>query len=177
MTDYCLTTLSRYLNQRWLIVNKPQRRVIQCKYTQASNIFINKTALENVVYKIAAILYRRWGIWLLSRFSWRWLLLLILLICDWFSMTYSMVDSQKCIIITCAPNQWNLKCRNIQSMTKLLLHRNTRTIYIYIIYYQIKNRLFFKQYSILHDIFCKQIEVWWHIYPAAILVMIDSLRC
>ena len=52
---------SNYLNQCWLIVNWTLRNKFQWKLNQKSNIFIQKSALQNAVCEMAAILSReRW---------------------------------------------------------------------------------------------------------------------
>ena len=49
---------SHYLNQRWNIVNRNPRNNLQWNCNRYTYIFIQENAFENVVWKIAAILFR-----------------------------------------------------------------------------------------------------------------------
>ena len=49
---------SHYLNQYWNVANWTLKNKLQWIFNRNSNIFIQENALENVVWKIAAILSR-----------------------------------------------------------------------------------------------------------------------
>ena len=72
---------SHYLNQCWNIVNWTVRNKLHWNFNRNSNIFIQEIAFENVVCKMASILYRpQWVIVLLVFFYQCVCLLLVLIV-------------------------------------------------------------------------------------------------
>ena len=69
----CLTETSHFLNQCWLGVNMTITNTLQLNLNRNCNITIEENVVENIVFKIVAILSRSqcvrslWGCW-----HWHW---------------------------------------------------------------------------------------------------------